>query len=241
MLKIFDKFVNYIIERRRLKLMKTLDKMKSASFGNSTQKTHLTGNVTLTLSAENQEILHSIDEKIKNIIKPYLNNPEGLLPYIEDNGTKVYKFKNADKIMNLLKEERGFLPPFCGAKAFVLNLLVNLVCERKIEISTKTKPMFVLAENDMNIYFLLHQFHKWYSFKSGLAGFDEKSQKLFKQNFLPSNDEQMKKLSINEIILLKEAIARDTQAADFVIKISKENMGAKNALNKIINNGGAQL
>ena len=75
----------------------------------------------------------------------------------------------------------------------------------------------------------------------GLAGFDEKAQSLFKMNLSLTNDEQMKNLSVENILALKEAIARDTTAAEFVIKLSKEFEGAKNVLNKMKNDGGAQV
>ena len=66
-------------------------------------------------------------------------------------------------------------------------------------------------------------------------------QKLFKENLNPKKNRPIEKLKIDEIISLKEAIARDKEAADFVIKLAKETDGAKNALNKIISNKGANL
>ena len=86
---------------------------------------------------------------------------------------------------------------------------------------------------------MLHQFHKWCAFKKDLPGFDEKSQALFKENLNKMSDG--KDLSVEEIIALKEAIARDAQAAEFVIQLAKESDGVKNALNKIKNDGSAEI
>lgn len=241
MFNFVDKIISHILERRRLKLLKTLDKLKRVSYSNGATKTHFNGNVTLTFSAETQKICEKVDEQVRNIVVPYINQPEKLLDFVSEQGTLVYRFAFAEKILNLVKEELGFIAPLGGIKALVLNFLIGLFSEKKICFSFNTKPMFVLKSNDLNMYFLLHQFHKWYAYKSGLAGFDEKSQELFKRNLSPTNDEQMKNLPVESILALKEAIARDAAAAEFVINLSKEFEGAKKALNKIKNDGGAQV
>lgn len=241
MFNFVEKIISHILERRRLKLLMTLDKLRTTSYVSGSKKTHFDGNVTLTFSAEAQKTSEMIDEQVRTIVIPCLSQPEKLLEFVAEQGTKVYRFSFANKILNIFKEEDGFIAPFCGGKAFLLNFLVVLFMEKKLSFSFKTKPMFVLGNGDLNIYFLLHQFHKWYAYKSGLAGFDEKAQSLFKMNLSPANDEQMKNLSVENILALKEAIARDAAASDFVIKLSKEFEGAKNALNKIKNDGGAQV
>ena len=47
-------------------------------------------------------------------------------------------------------------------------------------------------------------------------------------------------MSVEEIIGLKEAIARDREAAEFVIQLAKESSGAKKALEKM-QQGGANI
>ena len=86
---------------------------------------------------------------------------------------------------------------------------------------------------------MLHQFHKWYGFKKNLPGYDEKAQKLFKENLNTMTDGS--DLTIDEILALKDAIARDAQAAEFVIQLAKESEGAKNALGKIKKDGSAEI
>jgi hypothetical protein len=55
------------------------------------------------------------------------------------------------------------------------------------------------------------------------------------------SDSDVKEMSIEEILALKEAIARDAQAAEFVIQLAKESTGAKKALDKMKNDGGASI
>ena len=99
--------------------------------------------------------------------------------------------------------------------------------------------MFVLRNMEINVYYMLHQFHKWYGFKKKLPGYDEKSQQLFKENLNTMTDGA--DLTIDEIIALKDAIARDAQAAEFVIQLAKESEGAQKALKKMKNDGGAEI
>ena len=86
---------------------------------------------------------------------------------------------------------------------------------------------------------MLHQFHKWYGFKMNLPGYDEKAQELFNENLNKMTDGA--DLNVEDILALKEAIARDSEAADFVINLAKESTGAKKALNKIKQDGSAEI
>ena len=93
--------------------------------------------------------------------------------------------------------------------------------------------MFVLGTGQINIYNMAHQFHKWYGYKTGLPGFDEAAQEKFKKIFDYEIDANVELLSYEEILSLKEAIHRDIEAIDFVIKLAKENDGAKKVFNNI--------
>ena len=136
-------------------------------------------------------------------------------------------------------EEEGFVPPKKGLKALYLNFFVSLLCDKKFKLSFKTQELFVLRDMEINVYYMLHQFHKWYGFKKNLPGYDDKSQQLFKRNLDKMTEDKV--LTVDEIVMLKEAIARDAQATDFVIKLSKENDGARNVIKKIKNDGSAEI
>lgn len=241
MSKLVSKIINYILERRRKKLAQTMEKLKPRTYTNSTTKTHINASETMTLSTQTEKILESMDEEVKNIVKSCFTNPELLLTFVKQQGTPVYKFAHADKILAKINEEEGFITPHKGWKAFYLNFWVGLLCDKKIVVSFKSREMFVMRDGEINVYYMLHQFHKWYGFKKNLPGFDELSQELFKENLDSMTDLSVKEMTIEEILSLKEAIARDAQAADFVIQLAKENAGAKNALNKMKQDGSAEI
>lgn len=237
--KFINRLINYILERRRNKLEKTIKNLNAKSYVNSTNKTLVTASEVMTFSSQTEQILNSLDDEVKNIVKVCLNNPYKLLEFVENHSTPVYKLINADIILSRVGEEEGFITPCSGFKAFYLNFFIGLFCEKKLKLSFKTTEMFVLRDMEVNAYYMIHQFHKWYGYKKNLPGYDEKSQQLFKENLNTMTDG--KDLTIDEIIALKDAIARDAQAAEFVIKLAKESEGAKKVLDKIQKDGSAEI
>ena len=237
--KVFARVINYILEKRRNRLEKTLEKLKPKVNKNSTSKTLVTASEIISLTGQTEQVLNSLDDEVKNIVKVCLNNPYKLLEYISEHYTPVYKIPFANKILAFVGEEEGFLVPTTGLKALYLSFFTNLLSGGKIRLSFKTSEMFVLRDMEINVYYMLHQFHKWYAFKQNLPGYDEKAQQLFKENL--NNLDDGNDLTIDEILALKDAIARDAQAAEFVIKLAKESDGAKKAINKIKNDGGAEI
>ena len=101
--------------------------------------------------------------------------------------------------------------------------------------------MFVLRPLKVDIYYMLHQFYQWYSYKMGMPGFDKKERENLKQLFKTLSTDEMSKLTLGEIIDLKETIERDKEAIDFVINLSLEYESSKKAVNKIRNEGSATI
>ena len=237
--KVIARIINYILEKRRNRLEKTLEQLKPRVNKNIASKTLITASEIIALTGKTEEILNNLDDEVKNIVKVCLNNPYKLLQYVEEHSTNVYKIPYANKFLALVGEEEGFIVPSTGVKALYLSFITNLFAEKKLKISFSTPEMFVLRDMEINVYYMLHQFHKWYGFKKNLPGYDEKAQKLFKENLNTMTDGA--DLTIDEILALKDAIARDAQAAEFVIQLAKESEGAKNVLGKIKKDGSAEI
>lgn len=197
------------------------------SVTNSTTKTHTQAGIKLTLNSKTEQNKKKVNDEVKEIITKNLKTPNALLAYIEENGTKVFRVPYAKKLLILVGEQEGFITPTTGINAFVLNLILNH------KFAFKTEPVFVLGTGQINIYNMAHQFHKWYGYKTGLPGFDEAAQEKFKKIFDYEIDANVELLSYEEILSLKEAIHRDIEAIDFVIKLAKENDGAKKVFNNI--------
>ena len=61
------------------------------------------------------------------------------------------------------------------------------------------------------------------------------------KNLIDNSDEAVKKFTMEDILSLQEAIARDQEATQFVLNYTKEKEGSKNVINKIKNDGGAEI
>ncbi len=239
--KFIQRIINYILRRRRNRLAQTLERMKPHTYIASTTKTHINASETLTINAETQKIIEVMQAQLVNIIKACSLNTDKILEYVQTHGTSVYKIANADKILAHIKEEEGFISPLKGWKAFYLNFWIGLLCDKKLNFSFKTKEMFVVKNTEIDIYFILHQFHLWFGFTKGLPGYDDKSRELLKTHIDKMSDADVNSMTMEEIIGLKEAVARDKEAAEFVVRLAKETSGAKKALEKMRQDGGANV
>lgn len=231
----FFKFLTQIIFKFQEKFYEKkyknqLDLVKYSA-SNSTSKTHLRAGVKLTLNSLTEKNKEKRDKEVKEIVNANLKNPEELINYVKNNGTKVYKLPYAKKLLNLVGEEEGFITPVKGINALVLNLVLEKKC------AFKTEPMFILNDGPINIYTAIHQFHKWYGWRMQLPGFDEEAQEKFKKIWQYELDENVQTLSYEEILSLKEAIRRDIEAIDFVTKLAKEQEGARKVFKNIKEGG----
>ena len=208
----FQKIVYFFLEMQEKTLRRRLSKHLKTSGANSTSKTVFGKGVTMTLNAETQK------------------NPEKLLQFAESKGTKVYKIDNADKILNIIKEEEGLITPLEGIEALYINIITNS------GFSFKSKPMFIMRNGSIDPYYMVHQFYKWYAMEMKLPGFDFMSQKIFKI-YLNSDGALLSNLNLDEMIGLKEAINRDREATDFAIQLAKTMEGSKKVLKKMQDNG----
>ena len=239
--KFIQRIINYILRRRRNRLAQTLERMKPHTYTASTTKTHINASETLTINAETQKIIEVMQAQLVNIIKACSLNTDKILEYVQTHGTSVYKIANADKILAHIKEEEGFISPLKGWKAFYLNFWIGLIYNKKLNFSFKTKEMFVVKNTEIDIYFILQQFHLWFGFTKGLPGYDAKSRERLKTHIDKMSDADVNSMTMEEIIGLKEAVARDKEAAEFVVRLAKETSGAKKALEKMRQDGGANV
>lgn len=212
-------------------------------FKSSTTKHSMTASCTLKLSTETEKNKKEINENLKKIIKKYINSPEKLMQYMQLKGMKVYKFRNASKILSRIGEEEGFLTPLKGYKALILNLIIGILFEKKLNISFYTKEMFIFNVDFVEIYTIARALHKYYGFKKDLPGFDYKSQETFKKVYNKSlnNTSPLSNCSIKEMYACKEALARDLESINFTIELSAEYERSKKMLEKIKKENSANI
>lgn len=178
---------------------------------------------SLKLVGSRKQEMDEVNKDASYLVKEHLNNISGLLEFIERRGTKVIAHKNADKVIKLFGEIEGFIPPIKGFKAKLLTIMFKAIGAWTGPITNETPPLFVFGEAEPPMGYMVHQIHHWLSFNKGLPGYTEETMNNFKKIFDPSfGVEDVQKMSKQEIIELREAIARDQEALDFVQKMAEE-------------------
>lgn len=235
MSNIFKDIKYFFLALQEKRLQRKLQKTTKSSFTNKTSKTILGSAADVTLNSETQRLITLVQENVSAIVKKVDCNPIELLNYIKAANTPVYKVNNADKLLALIHEEEGLIYEQEGFNALYLSIITGQ------GLRFKTAPMFILREGLIDKYYMLHHFYRWYSLKSNLPGFEYHIQKKFKQYLSDNSERMLKSFTMEDIISLKEAIARDQEATEFVLQYTKEVDGSKNVLDKIKNNGGADI
>lgn len=233
-MNIFQQIVYFLLEKQEKALSKKLSKHLKISSSNKTSKTIVSKDVTVTFNAETEKSKELVKKNVTDIIKSCNNDPAKLLAFVESKGTKVIKIDNADKVLSIIKEEEGLITELEGIEALYINIITNS------GFSFKSKPMFIMRNGQIDPYYMAHQFYKWYALNMGLPGFDFMSQKIFKIS-LNSNGAVFSNLNLDEMTGLKEAIARDQEATSFALELAKSKEGSKNVIDKIKNDGGANI
>lgn len=235
MKNIFKELKYFFLSQQEKNLQKKLKATTRRSFTNKTSKTIFGSAANVTLNTETQKLIELVRTNVSTIIRKVDCNPDELLNYVKAANTPVCKISNANKFLALIHEEEGLIYEQEGLIALYLSLITGQ------GIKFKTPPMFVLRDGEIDKYYMLHHFYRWYSIKSNLPGFDYSIQKKFKQFLFDNSDEAIKKYTMEDIIALKEAIARDQEATEFVLQYTKEIEGSKNVMDKIKNDGGANV
>lgn len=234
------KFINSIIKKIKQKLEKPdvshkiLNGKLISGVSGKTSKRFFTSEDSLSIDSKQIFIKDEINAEAKAVLKEAINNPEVLVKFIKSKGTEVIKSRYMKSILFLFKEQDGFLPPMKGLKAFGFILLINTLSGKKLKPGFKTPALFALDDKPINFYILSHQFHMWLSYVNNLPGFDDNTRKNFKNIWDSKIDSlELSNLSVEELLSLKDAVARDTEATDFVREMTRELIGQKRALSKI--------
>jgi len=205
------------------------------SFSNKS-KTFLTANDMLQINSSVKSSVKNINKLAKSIIKQYINNPDELLKFIESKNTLVIRARHAEKLLALVGETSGFITPLNGVKALYILIGINLLSKTKMKLAFSTPAMFILNEKPVNIYHIAHQFHHWLAFKKNMPGYDEETMNNFKNIWTQKlSCNNFDKLSVQEILALKDAVARDIEAIKFVKELTKEYITSKTSVDKLKN------
>lgn len=235
MKNLFKRIKYYFLSLREKTLYARLRKTIKPRFTNKTSKTIYGSGSRLILDTQTQKLGEFVNMNVKSILNKTKGDVNKLIEYVKTMKTPVYRIDKADKRLSLIHEEEGLIFEQKGVKALYLSLITGR------GISFKTPPMFVLKKEPPEKLTMLYNFYLWFAMKSDMPGFDYKAQQKFKKFFANSSQQMINKLTMEDILMLKEAIARDKEATAFALEYSKATEASKKVLDKIKNEGGANI
>ena len=231
---VLKKIIYFLLSIQEKTLSHRLDKTLRSSYKNKTTKTIISATEHMTLSAETVKNKDLVRKNVEDIVNGVKDDSAKLLDYVRSAGCTVVEIPNADKILKVIGEDLGFISELRGLKALYLNSCLGM------RLSFKTKPMFILKQGPVEFLAVVYHFYRWYSMKMGLPGFDYDSQQKFKI-YMKNINADTSALSMESLLALQEAVARDKEATEFCLEYSKRTKGAENAHKKILEDGGANI
>lgn len=232
-----DKVRQKMLDQKKKAMIKALKEKNggSSSYSGGTSKTVISGNETLILSAKTTELINAVKDEVTAVNKSANLDAEVLLKYIEEQGTKVYRIKNASGLLDKINEHTGFITPMQGTKAVYVNTIIG------VGMGMATDAMFIISsEKQPDYYMLLREFYLWCSYRKRLGGFEFETQEIFKKYINEKKNPGLSKLDYSGMSALQDALARDSEANEFVMQFVRQKEGSANVLKKI-KEGGADI
>jgi len=196
----------------------------------SKRKRFFGSGVLLNLDSLAETEKAQMEAELELILKNSDYETDKILDFIKNEGTKVFYIDNP-AYLHSAGENEGFIYPQKGAKALYLSLLT------KQNPSFNTSEMFIIPNGELNKFYFIYHFYNWYAFKHGIAGIDSEGQKLLNKYLFNASEEDFRKLQLNDIYKLKDAIKQDKSAIEFVFRLCQKVESAKSAFDKLKNNG----
>ena len=213
-------FLKFLLKIKTL--VETFNERKQKKSIKTDVKASINSAAQLNFVSENEKLREEAEKTAEKIVMNFRNDTDKALEFLKKKNVKVYRTKFAVKLLQNIGEKQGFISPLKGFKAFYMNFVFGLICDGKINISFETKPLFVFNRNNVEPFYLAAQIYKWVALKKKMPGFEFEVQEKFKKLYNKMTEQEINKLSTEEIFAVKEALARENEAADFGLRLYSE-------------------
>jgi len=200
---------------------------------------------TFKLVAETRKQVMAVADIARDAIKAHYTDPALLADFIERHQTPVYVFGRGlfqHFCLWALGFEPGFIPPAKGRRYRLLQQFLKLQSSfhafrfPSLRLHPQGKQgekpdchfnhgVFVLTRPLFTVGFISHQLHHWLAFRSGMRGYCERSQRLYRKFWNENNGQigaEVYKMKAEDMLALKAAINRDMEALQFLKDIASE-------------------
>lgn len=176
--------------------------------------------------AETQRQVAEVSRQALEQVKLTYKRPEDLAAGIESKGTPVYVLHFSFWVLLALKVlgyEPGFIPPTNSPRYARLTRFLQWVQPQ--HNGDIRYGVFVVPRSLFSVGFLAHQLHHWIAYTSGLPGYGETDQALYRtfwERHRGVVGPEVETMTTDEIIRLKNAINRDMEALKFMQQLMQE-------------------
>jgi hypothetical protein len=186
------------------------------------------------LVSETHKQITEVAAMAREAIEAFYTDPVLLTAFIEQHGTPVYVCSTlslSNLCLRLLGFDPGFIPPSGDRRYRLLCRFLSIQsrfhlkrkqgekanCHAKHGVFVLTRPLFTIG-------FISHQLHHWLAARSGMQGYCDLSQRLYREFWNKSGrlGPEVLKMKPEEILALKAAINRDLEALQFLKEIANE-------------------
>jgi hypothetical protein len=189
---------------------------------------------SFNLIAESRKQVEEVATAAREAIQANCTEPAQLAAFMEGHHTPVFVLNNAplgQMALLALGYELGFIPPGEGRRYRMLQSLLSNQATRLSphpagdEALANGLPhgVIVLTRPVCSMAYLSHQLHHWLAFRSGMQGYSDRSQKLYR-HFWQKNQgnlgREVYKMTADDLLALKAAINRDMEALKFLRAIT---------------------
>lgn len=221
MKSIFDKINMIKLEAQDMFLSFALKDSLKPTYQKNFCKKHFSKGCSLDINAEAELKIAAVKTRAFELVNIYNKSTLALIEYIESRGYTVIQKSQAKKWLTPVEEKPGIIPAAKGFKALYLNIVSGK------GLSFSSEPIIFLESKNVPIIEFLHDFYLWCALDMGLPGFESETRNLFIKYFIKGEDSLLKTIQINQMLMLKQAIARDKEAIEFVIDFEKLNKNSK--------------
>lgn len=186
---------------------------------------------TFKLVAETRRQVNQVADSAREAIQAFYTDPQLLAEFIERYGTPVYVLSGigTNFILKALGFEPGFILPDSSRRFIwlkrILTVYDRIFTQGKAVDRDFENGLFVIPRPLFTVGFLSHQLHHWLAFRSGMEGYCERAQRLYKKFWVENQGQigsEVYKMDAEDIIALKAAINRDLEALKFLKGIADE-------------------
>lgn len=232
-----EKYRNFLLQQYVNKAKK--QGLSGSTYSSGSSKTVISNGATMRLAAKTENLKKLVKDSAKQELSKYVQNPEELLKDLRNSGVLIYQTKYAKVILSNIDEEEGFIVGQEGFYGLKLNMLLSSFGLQPFTISFKTSPMFILSDEKFDIFLFAEQFYKFLAYKHKLSVLDFRTQKKFSRinKYAPDSDSVYENMPLNDLLALKEAVARNIEAVNFAAEFTKEFKASKKAFDNMKNDG----